>query len=275
MIPIIVKLLEVVLGILVLYIIILFLFYLFQNKFLFLPKKISTASFLSIDSTVETIKIRIKDSDYLRGWLCNKQNREKQKVIIYFGGNGDEVSYLVPQSKQILNWSILLVNYPGYGHSDGKPSENIFFESALKIYDYIVTRNDIDKNNIVIMGRSIGTSVATFLASKRKNKGVILVSPFTSMTKVVNEKFLYLFPINLILKSKFDSKEYAKKVTSPLLCIYGSNDKIIPMRHSKALIKYWGGKVKSNELIGFNHNNLIGSIKLWNSINEFLIKLDK
>jgi pimeloyl-ACP methyl ester carboxylesterase len=271
-----IKYFGVVIGLLVIYILVVFLVYLFQDNFMFFPKKISaTASALSNDSTIETITIKTDASEYLHGWLCKKKDYQKQKIIIYFGGNGDEVSDLVLQAKQNLDWSILLVNYPGYGNSDGKPNEISFFNSALKIYDNMVSRNDIDTNNIVIMGRSIGTGVATFLANKRKNRGVILISPFESMANVVKDKFGFILPVNLILRSKFDSKSYASKINSPLLCIYGTNDKIIPMRHSKSLMKYWGGKVESHELNGFNHNNLIGSKEVWDCINEFLLKLDK
>lgn len=271
-----IKYFEVVIGLLIIYLLIVFLVYLFQDNFLFFPKKTpNTASALSNDSMIEAVTIKTGDSEYLYGWLCKKTNYQKQKIIIYFGGNGDEVSDLVLQAKQNLDWAILLVNYPGYGNSDGKPSEKSFFDSALKIYDNLISRRDIDTNNIVIMGRSIGTGVATFLAYKRKNIGVILISPFASMAKVVNDKLGCLLPINLILKNQFDSKTYASKINSPLLCIYGTKDNIIPMRHSKSLMKYWGGRVESRELIGFNHNNLIGSKEVWDCINEFLLKLDK
>lgn len=265
----------VTIGIVLIYILITFLCYLFQDKFLFMPKKLQqTASDLNNDSTIEAITIQTGDSKYLHGWFCKKQIQGKQKTIIYFGGNGDEVSSLVQEANHNLEWAILLINYPGYGNSDGQPSETIFFDSALKIYDYATSRNDIDKNNIVIMGRSIGTGVATFLASKKNQKGVILISPFASMNNVVKEKFWFL-PIDLILKSKFECRKYACNINSPLLCIYGTRDKIIPMKHSMELMKYWRGEVEYRELIGFNHDNLIGSMEVWNCINEFLTGLDK
>jgi len=249
------------------------LIYLFQDKFMFLTKKLPRTTFNNVDLLTETITIQNGDSNFLRGWFCKKKSLGKQKTIIYFGGNGDEVSDLIPIVNQNLVWSIFLINYPAYGNSDGKPSEINFYKSAVNIYDFVISRNDVDKDNIVIMGRSIGTGVATFLASNRNCKGVILISPFESMANVVKEKFWFL-PIDLMLKNKFESTKYAKNIQSPLLSIYGTDDKVIPMHHSKELMRYWGGTVESKELIGFNHNNLIGSKEVWQCINVFLAKLN-
>lgn len=257
------------------YILISVVFYLFQDNFLFFPKKTpKSLQEISNGGTIEKIKIKNGSANYLYGWYCRKGIEGKQKTIIYFGGNRDEVSYLIPQSNEIFGWGILLINYPGYGNSDGNPNEKNFYTAAINIYDYISSRSDIDTNNIVIMGRSIGTGVATFLASQRKQKGVILISPFASITDVVKEK-LGFFPIDLILKNKFDSKQYAMSIKSPLLCIYGTNDMVVPYKHSKALMKYWGGKVVPFEMKGFDHSNLLGSKKVWNIINGFLEELDQ
>ena len=268
-----IKLVGIPLAIIALYLLSCILVYSIQSRLIFFPKRLSAdAHNLKQDSSIENIQIKINVSQYLRGWLCKNSQNEKQNIIIYFGGNGDEVSSFIPQAKQIKGWSVVLINYAGYGDSDGSPSEKEFFNSALKIYDCILSRKDVDKNNIVIMGRSIGTGVATFLANSRPSKGVILISPFESLSSVVKDNFGFL-PVDIILKNKFDSKIYAKNVKSPLLCICGLNDRTVRPKHSKSLIKYWGGRTEFIEFNGFNHDNLIYSKELINSINDFLIKL--
>ncbi len=264
---------KILINIALLYLVIIALVYVFQKKLIFFPQKLPrTADHLTNDSTVESIKIHSGDADYLQGWLCKKTTGDKLKIIIYFGGNAEEVSHLISQSHQIKNRSLLLINYPGYGNSDGNPGEKEFFDASLKIYDYVMSRNDIDSSNIIVMGRSLGTAVATYLASKRKVSGVILISPFASMSSVAKEHHPFL-PVGLLLKHKFDSKKYAKNIRSPLLCIYGTDDTIIPSAHSKELIKYWGGKTECYELAGFDHNNLLENEKAWNYINDFLNEL--
>jgi uncharacterized protein len=268
-----IKIIGIPLAIIAIYLVACILLYSFQNRLIFSPKKLSADEHnLAKDSTIEILQVKIADSKYLRGWLCKNSHQVKQNIIIYFGGNGDEVSSFVPQAKRIQGWSVVLLNYAGYGDSDGEPSEKEFFNSALKIYDYIVSRNDVDDNNIVFMGRSIGTGVATFLASSRPSKGVILISPFESLSNVVKDNFGFL-PIDFILKNKFDSKVYAKNVRAPLLCIYGLNDRTVRPKHSKALLKYWGGKTEFQEVDGLNHDNLINSEEMINRINDFLTKL--
>jgi pimeloyl-ACP methyl ester carboxylesterase len=271
--PLMKKIFVVPIALIVLYLITCILLYSFQNKLIFFPKKLpANAHNFDNDSTIQVLQVKISDSKYLRGWLCKNSFKAKQNVIIYFGGNGDELSSFIPQAKQIKGWSVVLLNYAGYGDSDGQPSEKEFFTSALKIYDYIVSRNDVDKNNVVIMGRSIGTGVATFLASSRPSRGVILISPFENLSSVAKDYFGFL-PVDLIIKDKFESEIYAQNVKSPLLCIYGLKDRTVRPIHSKALIKSWRGKTEYREFVGLNHDNLIYSEVLVKNINEFLLTL--
>jgi uncharacterized protein len=262
------------LSMIVLYLVGCLLLYAFQNKLIFFPKKMSVdAHEISKDSTIEPLQINVAESKNLRGWLCKSPNKGKLKIIIYFGGNGDEVSNFIPQAKKFEGWSVVLLNYPGFGDSDGSPNEKSLYNSALSIYDYVISRDDVDANHIVIMGRSLGTGVATFLASSKPSRGVVLISPFESLSCVVKDNFGF-FPVDLILKSKFDSRIYAPQVKSPLLCLCGLDDRTIAPKHSKTLLKFWGGETEYKEFVGCNHNDLIYSNNLINNINGFLKRLN-
>lgn len=249
------------------------LLYIFQDKLIFFPQKLSVYEYtFNNDSNIEKIKIGFDDLKFLRGWFRKKPIAGQFKVIIYFGGNAEEASYMITQSSKIKDCSILSVNYPGYGNSDGRPGEKEFYKASLRIYDFIISRNDIDKDNIIVFGRSIGTAVAIYLASQRKVKGIILVSPFESMVEVAKDNLSFV-PVNLILKHKFDVRIYARKINTPMLCICGTSDNIIPPKHSKELLKNWKGQTEYHEINGFGHNDLFGSGKMWYYINGFLTKV--
>lgn len=254
-------------SLLIMYLLVVLFFYLFQSSFLFFPQGISYQ--VPVNEDIEEVVIPVSEGRNLHGWFSKQSNTEKHKLIIYFGGNAEEVSHLISATHFIGDYSLLLINYPGYGKSDGRPGEKSFFEAGLAIYDYAISRNDIRHDKISVMGRSIGTGTATYLASKRAVDKVILISPFESIRAVAQSKMPFL-PINLLLKHRFDSKKYAQQISSPTLIFYGTNDNIIPPKHTKELAGYWKGAVKTNVLEGYNHNNIFESPEMWTEINTFL-----
>jgi uncharacterized protein len=251
----------------VLYGIIILLFYLFQSALLFFPQPLSYR--VELNEKTEEVKIKSSDGNELHGWLWHVSDKEPQKLIIYFGGNAEEVSHMLDLASRFDGWAMLLVNYPGYGRSEGKPGQDSFYNAALSIYDYAAKRDDIDNDNIVLIGRSIGSGSAIYLAHERKVKSLILVSPFESIRAVAKSKLPFL-PVNLILRHKFPSKEYAANVSVPLLAFYGTADYIIPPIHSKRLAEYWRGEKKLVKLSSFGHNDIFASDQLWEEIDEFL-----
>lgn len=251
----------------VLYGIIIIFFYLFQSGLLFFPQPLSSR--VELNEKTEEIKIESFDGNVLHGWLCHVSDHRPQKLIIYFGGNAEEVSHMLSLASMFEGWAMLLINYPGYGRSEGKPGQDSFYHAALAIYDYAAERDDIDNDSIVLMGRSIGSGSAVYLAHERKVKSLILISPFESIRAVAQSKLPFL-PVNLILRHKFSSKKYAANLNIPLLALYGTADNIIPPIHSKKLVAYWKGEKKLVELSSFGHNDIFGSNQLWKEIHEFL-----
>lgn len=255
----------------ILYGIILAFFYFSQSSMLFFPQPLEN---YHSDNKSEEVIIKTPNGNKLHGWFCKSEIRNDtlSNLLIYFGGNAEEVSHLIPNvSSNLPEWSVLLINYPGYGLSEGKPSEKSFFDAALAIFDYGVSRQNVNPESIVLLGRSIGTGCAVYLARKRNVSGVVLVSPFESMSAVAQSKLPYL-PVSLLLKHKFESIKYTQKVDVPMLAFYGTADKIVPPKHTKKLAKEWKGEVKTVQLEGYNHNNMFESENLWNEINKFLRK---
>lgn len=245
----------------------------FQEKLIFPTQKLSDDAITvstKIDG-IEDIELNMKDGNKIRGWFVKNSISEKSNLLIYFGANAEEVSRIIPRMAKFQNWSVVLINYRGYGNSEGIPGEQTLFSDSLEIYDYFSNREDINKNNIILMGRSIGTGVATYLAEKRNTSAVILVSPYDSLGSVVKEKCPIL-PVNLILKHRFDSISRAPSIKSPLLIIVGTEDKLIPVWHSIRLGEAWGGKVSFEKITGEGHNSIDDGEEYWNKINEFLAK---
>lgn len=263
--------------IIVIYIFLCLFTHLFLERVILWPQKLSdevTLTDLSRhDNNVENIELKTDDGNTLRGWLINNSNEEKSNLLIYFGGNAEELSYVIPKMSKINNWSVALINYRGYGMSEGSADEPRLYNDCLDIFDYFANREDVNKNNIVVMGRSIGTGVATYLAERRNTSAVILVSPYDTLTSVIQEK-CPIIPVKLLFKHKYDSIGRAMSIKQPLLIIVGSEDRIIPTWHSRRLKEAWSGKVFYEEITGEGHNSIDDVDEYWNKIRQFLSQKD-
>jgi len=205
------------------YIAICFLLFLFQRQMIYFPT--SEVSVPGVAHTVlDTGEVRIKV------WILNPG---KEKALIYFGGNAENVAYNIDDFGTLfVDHTVYLVNYRGYGGSSGSPHEEGFYSDALFAYDHIMKQHTV----LCVMGRSIGAAVATYLASKRDVEKLILVTPFDSAVNV-GKKIYWFFPMGLILKEKLDSTSRAAKITTDTLIIAAANDRIIPYEHTHNLVQ--------------------------------------
>ncbi len=205
------------------YVAICFLLFLFQRQMIYFPtSEVSVPG--AAHTVLDTDEVRIKV------WTLNPG---KEKALIYFGGNAENVAYNIDDfSILFADRTVYLVNYRGYGGSSGSPYEKGFYSDALFIYDHFMKQHTA----LSVMGRSVGAAVATYLASKRDIEKLILVTPFDSAVNV-GKKIYWFFPMGLILKEKLDSVGRAAKITTDTLIIAAANDRIIPYEHTHKLVQ--------------------------------------
>jgi hypothetical protein len=257
------------------FLIVVLFFYFNQDKLIFFPQPISQETIAEISKepeNIENIKINTQDGNMLSGWLVKSSKLKKSPLVIYFGGNAEEVSHMIRESDKFNEWSLSLINYRGYGLSSGRPSEINLFDDAAAIYDYYARREDIDNKKIVVMGRSLGSGVAVYLGTNRPVEGVILVTPYDSMTNLARSNYPFL-PVSLILKHRFDSISRAQEIRIPMLALVAGNDTTIPPVHAKHLVDKWGGKSTMKIIEGANHNSISSSEDYWDYIKDYLSQL--
>jgi pimeloyl-ACP methyl ester carboxylesterase len=238
----------------------------FQERMLFFPRPLDSRP--ASRPNLEEVDIVAADGVKLRGWLV-KGDGAPAPLVIYFGGNAEEVSWLVDLADQFAGWSLLLVNYRGYGESEGKPGEKELLEDGLAIHDYAKGRADVSSERIVAMGRSLGSGVAVHLAAHRRLRGVLLVSPYDSIVAVAKRHYPFL-PVSLMLRHRFDSLARVPQIEAPLLCLVASEDRVIPGAHSRALFEAWRGAKSWHEIPRSDHDSIAGEPEYWRSIADFL-----
>ncbi len=237
-----------------------------QDRLIFFPQPIVSTAHLPADA--EPLEIVATDGTRLRGWMRGA-SATPAPVVLYFGGNAEEVSGTLADSRWPRDWGIVAINYRGYGESEGAPGESALVADALAIYDRIAARPDVDARRIVAFGRSLGTGVAVKLAAARPVAGAILVSPYDSLVELGRTHYPWL-PVSWLLRHRFDSAADARRVQVPLLAIVADDDTIVPRERSQALYDAWAGPKSWLVVPATDHNTLSVPGAFWGGVGGFL-----
>ena len=237
-----------------------------QERLIFFPQPVASTAHLP--TRASPLEVVAADGTHLRGWVV-KGTTTPAPAVIYFGGNAEEVSWTLADARWPRQWSIVSLNYRGYGTSEGTPGEPALTADALAIYDAVTQRQDIDPRRIVVFGRSLGTAIAVHLAAERSIAGAVLVSPYDSLTEIGKRHYPWL-PVSLLLRHRFDALADATRNQTPLLAIVGGADSIIPPERSRALFDAWAGPKTWQVVPGADHNDLGNDDVFWPSVAKFL-----
>ncbi len=233
--------------------------YLNQRKFLYFPPQ------GVLPTSEQTVEIQ-SGTVTLRGWVVNEDSED---AVIYFGGNAERPEESLDDFKYLLDkQAVYMINYRGYGNSDGSPTEKDLFIDALAIYD----RAAENHSNISVIGRSLGTGVAVFLATKRDIHKLVLVEPYDCLANIA--QMIYpIFPMAIIMTDKYDSAQMAPMVTAPTLIIMAENDEVIPARSTYRLISALDKNIlETATVLEASHNNIQDYTQYYMLLRDFINK---
>jgi len=194
-------------------------------------------------------------------------NADNAEAILYFGGNAEPVEYNTPLFENIFTeHAVFLMKYRGYGGSTGKPSEEKIYADALRIFD------DLDNkySKVSVIGRSLGSGVATYVAAQRNVHKLVLITPFDSIQALAQKAFP-IYPMSLLLKDKHNSIGRADSINAITLLLIAENDEVIGKNHSDALFRAF--KRKPPKMIVINnvgHNTISESDQFNEQLRQFM-----
>lgn len=213
--------------------------YFWQDKLIF--KNIYANSYMP--QRAKLIEFTTSDGLKLEGGYL--EHKKGLPLVLYFGGNAANVLYFLDDTaSKIKGYNFIAFNYPGYANSEGKPSEEKILKYALEIAKKYKPQH--------IIGRSLGTAVASYVASKIEIDRLLLITPFDSIADVAQSKYP-IFPIKLLVKHKFNELEWLKNSKAKLInAIFVKNDEVIPLKN----IEHLKNSVKFNKTltIDSSHN---------------------
>lgn len=214
-----------------------------QQRLIFFPSAFLEATPASYDLPYNNVWIPVtspeSQPEQIHGWWI-PSDRQEAPVMLYLHGNGDNISTNLSKVAWFhhLGFSVLMVDYRGYGISEGKfPSESQVYEDAEAAWYYLIRDMAIDPDQIFVFGHSLGGAIAIELATRHPDMvGLIVEGSFTSLLDMSNRtKNFGIFPIDRILTQRFDSIRKVRSLTMPILYIHGIKDEVVPADMSQTL----------------------------------------
>jgi uncharacterized protein len=236
-----------------LYILICIVLYFFQEKLIFFPQKLESNYKFSFDQKFEEIDIKTADGKQLNAVLFKADS--SKGVIFYLHGNaGSLISWGdVAKIYTDLNYDVFMLDYRGYGKSEGTiGGQSQFFQDIQTAYDKLKAKYSEDK--IIVLGYSIGTGLASKVASTNNPRLLILQAPYYSLTDMMR----HTYPIipTFILKYKFEIADYIKNCKMPVVVFHGDQDEVIYYGSSVKLQKKFKLQDTLITLNGQGHNGI-------------------
>lgn len=226
-----------------------------QERLLFYPQPVSSEVRVPAGWTLERVSLAREGDVRLAGVLALPP-RGDGSAVIYFGGNAEEVTANAIDAERLYGErAVLLVNYRGYGESQGEPSEAALVADAAALHDWLASHPGIDRARIAVHGRSLGSGVAVQLAAARPVCGVVLTTPFDSAREVAREAYPWL-PVAWLMRHPFDSAARAPRIHAPALILVAANDTLIRPPRSQALAAAWGGPAEVRSFAGHGHGDV-------------------
>lgn len=256
---------RIVLFIASLYVLVCVLMYFMQERIIFIPTQLKASHQFTFDQDFEEKTFKAKDGVKLNGVLF--KGAESKGLIFLMHGNAGSLESIggVAKTYTKLNYDVFILDYRGYGKSEGEiNSQEQLFEDNQMAYEAL--KKEYDEKSIIVLGYSIGSGMAAYLASTNNPKMLILEAPYYSLTDLMQNTYSML--PTFILKYKFATNEYLKNAKMPVEIFHGTEDNSIYYGSSVKLKKELGGKVHLISLPNQGHNGITS-----NGVYQYAIKL--
>jgi fermentation-respiration switch protein FrsA (DUF1100 family) len=249
-------------------------FYLFypkiENFFVFFPQRNLDLAPESLHLTYKNVYFNTENGKRLHGWFFPLE--KESPILLFCHGNAGNISHRLDNVDRLLKegLQVFIFDYRGYGRSEGRPSEQGLYKDGLAAYGYLVKKEKVAPQNIVLFGRSLGAAVAIDLASKRKVRSVILESAFTSTKDMAKSMALFAL-FSPFLPAHYNNLEKIGRVTVPKLIIHGVEDDLVPFPMGKKLYEKADPPKEFLPLKGAGHNDtyLVGGEDYFKKLGAF------
>ena len=251
------------------YILLLLGIYFFQEKIIFRAKDLPKDYTYSFDKKVDEVNLIAQDNVSLNALHFKVEN--SKGVILYFHGNKGNLKRWGEKVQPLLNYGydLFIMDYRGYGKNDGNRTEDNMYSDAQLSYNHLA--KSYNEDEIVVYGRSLGGTFATYVASKNHPKQLILEATFNNIVDV-SKSILPIFPFKRLYNFQFNSEKLISNVKAPTTIFHGNDDTLVPIELAKKLYAQSNkDTTEFVEIVGGTHHNL-EKLKIYKKKIEDLLK---
>ncbi|MCZ6537834.1 MAG: alpha/beta hydrolase [Gammaproteobacteria bacterium] len=257
------------------YVLLALMLFLFQEKMVFLPNmpgRTLTATPKDAGFDFEDVTLETSDGLKLHGWYVPAA--QARGVVLFLHGNAGNISHRLDSIAIFheLGLDTLIIDYRGYGRSQGKPSERGIYLDAEAAWHYLVSSRGVAADRVIVFGRSLGGAVAAWLANQYTPAALIIESSFSSALDIARKLYPFM-PVLLITRLEFPVSLHVSRLQCPLLVVHSRDDEIIPFTMAEAIYES-AAEPKSLLEIWGDHNNgfLLSRDRYLSGLNEFIQK---
>ena len=245
-----------------------------EKRYVFFPTSEIELTPADVGLDYEDVYFPTANENRLHGWYVPGTGNG---TWLWFHGNGGNVGHRVAELALLrhrLGMDLFMFDYQGYGRSQGTPAERATYQDARGAWDFLQRHNSGNAGPLIYYGHSLGTAIATELALERPPDGLVLVSPFTSVSDMASRAFPWL-PSYLLLKDHYNTLARIPNVRCPLLILHGTQDELVPVSHGEKLFKAASVPKEFRALPDAGHNDTFeaGGEDYWTAIEAFLAVL--
>lgn len=206
----------------------------FQSRMVYQPVRELQMNPGSIGLVYEDVTFETDDEILLTGWFIPEKTAEK--TVLFCHGNGGNISHRLDSIRIFheLGLNTFIFDYRGYGRSAGKPTEKGTYKDADAAWRYLVDARGVLPRNIIVFGRSLGGSLAAWVAANHSPGALILESSFISIPELGASLYPWL-PVRMLSRFKYDTLSRLKEIRCPVLVVHSRDDELIPFDHGQAL----------------------------------------
>ncbi|MEP7277957.1 MAG: alpha/beta fold hydrolase [Bacteroidota bacterium] len=228
-------------------------FYL-QDRILFQPEKMAKNRAYHFSEPHREMNIPYNDSSNIN--IIQFTTAVKPKgVVLYFHGNRKNIGWYARYASNFTKngYEVWMMDYPGYGKSTGMLTEKRLYDYAEQLYLLATAR--FAKDSIVLYGKSMGSGIAAWVASRKNCRQLILEAPYYSFTSLAAH-YLPVYPVNSMIHYKIPTYQYLQQVIVPVTIIHGTADGVIPYSNAELLKPFLKPQDQFITIEGGSHNNL-------------------
>ena len=246
------------------------LIYTFQSRLIFYPERTLLATPADLNLPYEDVLLKTEDGKLIHGWYI--RHGAPRATVLFLHGNAGNISHRLESLEMFyrMGMSVFIIDYHGFGRSEGSPGENETYLDAAAAWKYMTLELKLPARDLVIFGRSLGGAVAVWLASRHRPGALIIESTFTSVAEMGKRYYPYL-PADLLTRIRYPTIDRIAGIDCPLLVIHGRNDEIIPFEFGQKLYQSAREPKEFLELMG-GHNDgfLVSGEKYFDGLQRFI-----